>query len=205
MPRLQPTSIEQPMLRRLKNFLKYRNKRRNCGDGFNCLAVSDKKNDIGFPVLPDFIQLEILSFIYDEIDLVSVILATIPCQFGLSGLRRHLSLSIQSNEKNRMTCRICDSVSCYPYRLVDCGHIVCGRCLWMNRCVTVTPCPCGCAISSRPKRLDPHLADSQAHWILTSDGTFYVLIAIGGNFKSINSQRAILYSLFLFDVDRESR
>ena len=175
------------MLRLLKNLLKYRNKRRDCGDGCDSLAVSDKKDDIGFPALPDFIQLEILSFIYDEIDLVSTMLSTIPCQFGLSGLRRHLSQSIQNNENNNMMCEICDSVSCYPYRLVNCRHIVCGRCLWMNRCVNVTPCPCGTAIFSRPERLDPHLADSQAHWILTAEGTFDAFIAIGGNFKEMIS------------------
>ena len=124
-------------------------------------------NCAGFATLPDFLQLEILSFVYDE---VSKFLISSPHQYDCRGLQRHISLCITEEKKNLMTCRICHAPATFPYRLKDCGHVTCGRCLWMHRCVKFAPCRCGMDITNRPEQLDPTLSNCQAYWLLTPEG-----------------------------------
>ena len=118
-----------------------------------------------FSVLPQDTQLEILSFIYDDIGSIDNFLECQEVQFRSSDLKRHMSVCILSSARN-LYCQRCDSLSCYPYELHDCGHQVCGRCAYSYR-QEMKPCGCGTMIYSRPRRLNTALADSRAYWILS--------------------------------------
>jgi hypothetical protein len=136
---------------------------------------SSKRANSLFSILPQELQFEVISFLYDDTELIGALLSF---EEGLSSqmyhpdLKRHMSLCILNSSSNQQFfCRICCLPICYPYQLTDpsCGHYVCGRCAWIRR-QELSSCGCGVKIRSRPKRLDPKPADCRAYWILDDEG-----------------------------------
>jgi hypothetical protein len=113
--------------------------------------------------LPTFALLEIVSFIYDDLESVRSLIRTCRISIDHEELRRHVRASILERPESAM-CRICDYPICYPYRLVECGHQVCGRCAWKNH---REACGCGVVVHSRPSHINPSLADRRAFWLLS--------------------------------------
>jgi hypothetical protein len=128
-----------------------------------------------FPILPDEVQLEILSFVYDEIESIEIIFDSQGgrCNFFDHIYREYFARSIlQSARYDEIFCKICSNPLCYPYQLVDpgCAHAVCGMCVFKCREELGSCCPCGVRLRSRPKRLGNYLADCRAYWLLDQVG-----------------------------------
>jgi hypothetical protein len=129
--------------------------------------------DPSLPNLPRYIQLDILFYVYDDIETIETL---IDCHYNScfnqvseKSLKRHISLSILALNDDHTFCRICNNLLCYACQLTDCGHVVCGLCAWDTR-EELGSCPCGVRLRSRPKRLHPKLADGKAHWLLNKNG-----------------------------------
>jgi len=188
-------------------------------------ADRDDGNDWGLSVvagLPEELQLEILSFIYDKISVVESItkciqgafppsisfttlsspskMSSLPSPSSLStptrqpyfsneGCRRYMAHSILQQhgnaerqfqicspaqtddaDKDAIFCHLCSVPLFYPYRLVDCGHVVCGMCAWRQYDYEGF-CSCGVTIQSRPKERKHSLSQKRAYWLLDDDGT----------------------------------
>lgn len=120
--------------------------------------------------LPAFALLEIISFLYDDRDALRNIVYNVVCKQHLevAEIKKHIRASILERPEQAL-CRICNKTPCYPYKLVECGHEVCGRCAWKHH---RTACGCGAMILSRPKQVNPSLADRKAFWLLSKKANF---------------------------------
>jgi hypothetical protein len=131
----------------------------------------------GFSKLPTILQLEVISYLYDDLESLSALFAAF--QVTLSHIRHHdLKRSIgysilqdSARHSDSVFCRICNRPTCYPYQLIDasCGHHVCGRCAWDRR-QEMGCCGCGVRIRSRPKRVEALLGNKRAFWLLSTKG-----------------------------------
>jgi hypothetical protein len=120
--------------------------------------------------LPAFALLEIISFLYDDRDALRNIVYNVICKQRLevAEIKKHIRASILERPE-RVLCRICIKTPCYPYKLVQCGHEVCGRCAWKHH---RKACGCGAEILSRPEQVNPSLADRKAFWLLSKKENF---------------------------------
>eukprot|EP00980_Cylindrotheca_fusiformis_P031664 scaffold26766_cov166-Cylindrotheca_fusiformis.AAC.3 len=136
---------------------------------FKCLSF--------LPTLPDELQLQILTFVYDEVELIESILERQRCTFRIPRplCNSVFAESIRQDTKNdELFCRICSNAICYPYQLMDCKHTVCGICAFICR-DGLRPCSCGIRLRSRPKRLGGNaasLAEARAYWLLDGIGHY---------------------------------
>jgi hypothetical protein len=131
----------------------------------------------GFSKLSTVLQLEVIFYLYDDLDSLSALFAVF--QATLSHVRHHdLKRSIgysilqdSAKHSDSIFCRICNRPTCYPYQLIDasCGHQVCGRCAWDRR-QEMGCCGCGVHIRSRPKRVEALLGNKRAFWLLSTKG-----------------------------------
>jgi hypothetical protein len=126
--------------------------------------------------LPSSLHLEIMTFLYDDLDSLGSLLQSLPGlepHVSYKDLKVHVVNYIRSSRSDDASCRICAEPMCYPYQLVEsCGHQVCGRCAWTRR-QELSSCGCGVKIRSRPKRLDPTLVDCKAFWLFSEEGEYY--------------------------------
>ena len=120
--------------------------------------------------LPAFALLEIISFLYDDQDALRNIVYNVVCKQHLEvdAIKKHIRASILERPE-KVLCRICRKTPCYPYKLVQCGHEVCGRCAWKHHRKS---CGCGVAILTRPELVNPSLADRKAFWLLSKKANF---------------------------------
>lgn len=120
--------------------------------------------------LPAFALLEIISFLYDDRDALRNIVYNVVCKQHLevAEIKKHIRASILERPE-QVLCRICIKTPCYPYKLVQCGHEVCGRCAWKHH---RKACGCGAAILTRPEQVNPSLADRKAFWLLSKKANF---------------------------------
>lgn len=128
-----------------------------------------------FPILPDEVKLEVLSFVYDKIESIQIIFDSQGgrCNFSDHIYREYFARSIlQSARYDEIFCKICSNPLCYPYQLVDpgCAHVVCGMCAFDYPEELGYCCPCGVRLRSRPKRLGNYLAKCRAYWLLYQVG-----------------------------------
>jgi hypothetical protein len=123
--------------------------------------------------LPSSLHLEIMTFLYDDLDSLGSLFESLPGlapHVSYKDLKVHVADSIRSSRNYDISCRICAEPMSYPYQLVEsCGHQVCGRCAWTRR-QELSSCGCGVKIRSRPKRLDPTLVDCKAYWLFSEEG-----------------------------------
>jgi hypothetical protein len=114
--------------------------------------------------------LEIISFLYDDRDALRNIVYNVVCKQHLevAEIKKHIRASILERPE-QVLCRICIKTPCYPYKLVQCGHEVCGRCAWKHH---RKACGCGVAILARPEQVNPSLADRKAFWLLSKKANF---------------------------------
>jgi hypothetical protein len=155
-----------------------------------------------FSILPQDTQLEILSFIYDDTDSIEAYLACPENQINRTQLKRHISLCILSSSNCQVFCRMCAQPTCYPYKLNDCGHQVCGRCAWDCR-QEMRPCGCGVKICSRLHRLDSRSADCRAYWILNREGGRIAGITMFARQRNLHLKLALVYRPSFFVIHRE--
>jgi hypothetical protein len=123
--------------------------------------------------LPSSLQLEIMTFLYDDLHSLGSLFESLPGLVSYKDLKLHVANYIRSFGCDNVSCRICAEPMCYPYQLVEsCGHQVCGRCAWTRR-QELRSCGCGVKIRSRPKRLDSTLVDCKAYWLLSEEGEYW--------------------------------
>jgi hypothetical protein len=137
-------------------------------------VINNKETSL-FSTLPSSLQLEIMTFLYDDLDSLGSIFESLPglAPVSYKDLKIHVANYIRSSRSDDVSCRICAEPMCYPHQLVEsCGHQVCGRCAWTRR-QDLKSCGCGVKIRSRPKRLDPTLVDCKAYWLLSEEGEYY--------------------------------
>jgi hypothetical protein len=147
--------------------------------------VTTHPDNQGFSKLPIVVQLEVMSYLYHDLDSLAALFAAFQAILSHilhSDLKRSIRYSIlydslATSHRDSVFCRICNRPTCYPYQLVDasCGHQVCGACAWNFR---MGSCGCGIKIRTRPKRLDSHLANSRAFWLLSTKGRFMRLFFV---------------------------
>ena len=119
--------------------------------------------------LPQEVHVDILSWIYD--DCTSIQQACKALNIPRCAIQPYIrnEILVARDADNKISCCICSEIIAYPYKLVDCGHVACGRCAWdksPNGCCS----DCQTKIHSRPQRLDAvasQLADAKAFWILS--------------------------------------
>lgn len=167
------------VFRRVANALKIKTNRKQRQQQQQPLVPANDEDEVNFSNLPKEIKLEVLSFIFDEVETIENIMDS-PAARGEDQdtrlvTKRHISNSIlESTSNEEMRCKLCSNLLCYPYQLIDndCGHIVCGMCAWKCR-QALSSCSCGIRVRSRPIRLDPAMQNCRAHWLLTKSGKFF--------------------------------
>jgi len=140
-----------------------------------CDDDDDDDDDASLAGLSSDLKLIVMSFLYDDFDSLQALLSSCnACKLDpstvKSSIRNDLLLRRSRHQENDDTvCSLCAQPVTYPYELVDCSHIACGRCAWFKspngRCGV-----CSTKIRSEPWRLGQEanrLADARAHWILS--------------------------------------
>ena len=131
-------------------------------------ALTQTRTPMTLSDLPTFAMLEIISFLYDDFVSISRMFKICKRNLDHMEIRKHVRASILDTPE-KATCRICCKAVCYPYRLVECGHEVCGRCAWKQQRQS---CGCGAHIISRPELQHPMLAEYKAFWMLSEKANF---------------------------------
>jgi hypothetical protein len=124
-------------------------------------------SDASLPKLPQFVLLEIMSFLNDDrASLQALLVSCKALNLDRDSVKIYLRKTILDSENGDIHCCMCAVPVAYPYKLVDCQHVACGRCVWTanHKCGL-----CKTKIRSRPLRLGPEaskVADTNAFWIL---------------------------------------
>ena len=131
---------------------------------------NDETSLLPLSTLPSSVYLEIMTFLYDDLDSLRSLFKSLPGlapHVSYKDLKVHVANSIRSSSSDDVSCRICAEPMSYPYQLVEsCGHQVRGRCAWTRR-QALSSCGCGVKIRSQPKRLDPRIIDCKAYWLFS--------------------------------------
>jgi hypothetical protein len=132
-------------------------------------------SDTSLPKLPQFVLLEIMSFLHDDrASLQALFVSCKTLNLPRDSIKTYIRKNILDSDNGDIHCCICTVPVAYPYKLVDCQHVACGRCAWTasHHCGS----SCKTKIRSRPFRLGPEankIADTNAFWILSPNANSF--------------------------------